>query len=154
MTTPEIKAPKIRPQSMARYFAIQALFQMEQTDQSSDAVIDEFEAYRFNEDLEEGKLASTDARLFRLIINTAVERQAKIDQITHKAMDDDWPIDRIDTTLRAILRAAAAETLSAATPPKVIINEYLELTRAFFDDRKMVQFVNAVLDKTVKTLRD
>ena len=50
----------------------------------------------------------------------AVNWQAKIDQMTDRALVAKWPIDRIDPVLRALFRAAGAEIVELPTPPKVV----------------------------------
>ena len=76
----------------------------------------------------------------------AVNWQAKIDQLTDRALVAAWPIDRIDPVLRALFRAAGAEIVDTGTPPKVAITEYVDVAKAFFPDGKEPKFVNAVLD--------
>jgi N utilization substance protein B len=57
-----------------------------------------------------------------------------------------WPIARIDPVIRALFRAAGAEMTEMVTPPKVVINEYVDVAKAFFPEGKEPKFVNAVLD--------
>ena len=66
--------------------------------------------------------------------------------MTDRALVAKWPIDRIDPTLRALFRAAGAELVAAETPPKVVINEFVDIAKAFFPDGREPKFVNAVLD--------
>ncbi|MDD9716501.1 transcription antitermination factor NusB [Dinoroseobacter sp. PD6] len=139
-------AAKRQAKSAARLYAVQALFQMEAAGQSADSVIREFEDHRFGAIYEEGEMAEGHVTLFRTTVGEAVNWQAKIDQLTDRALATAWPIDRIDPTLRALFRAAGAELVGADTPPKVVINEYVDLARAFFPDGKEPKFVNAVLD--------
>jgi transcription antitermination protein NusB len=75
-----------------------------------------------------------------------VNWQARIDQMTDRALVAKWPIDRIDPVLRALFRAAGAELVGMPTPPKVTINEYVDVAKAFFPEGKESKFVNAVLD--------
>ena len=75
-----------------------------------------------------------------------MNRQAKIDQMTDRALVAKWPIARIDPVLRALFRAAGSELVQDDTPPKVVITEYGDVARAFFPEGKEPQFVNAVLD--------
>ena len=82
-----------------------------------------------------------------------MEKQAVIDQLTHKALVERWPIDRIDPTLRALFRAAGAELVSTDTPPRVTINEYVDLAKAFYPSGKESKFVNAVLDHMARAAR-
>ena len=142
MTAPDAK----RMRSAARLFAVQALFQMETTGQTVEAVVREFETHRFGEVLEEGEMAEGDPKHFRKVVDGAVNWQAKIDQMTDRALVAKWPIDRIDPVIRALFRAAGAELVDMDTPPKVVINEYVDVAKAFFPDGKEAKFVNAVLD--------
>ena len=135
---------KIR--STTRLYAIQALFQMEQLGLSTDEVVEEFVVHRFGEEYEEGQLSDGDEALFKSIVESAVNYQAYIDQLTDRALVKKWPIARIDPTLRSLFRAAAAEITQIKTPPKIVITEYLALAHAFFTDGKEPNFVNAVLD--------
>lgn len=139
---------KIR--STTRLYAIQALFQMEQLGLSTDEVVEEFVVHRFGEEYEEGQLSDGDEALFKSIVESAVNYQAYIDQLTDRALVKKWPIARIDPTLRSLFRAAAAEITQIKTPPKIVITEYVALAHAFFPDGKEPNFVNAVLDHLAK----
>jgi len=148
---PQAPAPlsnnqKRQMRSAARLFAVQALFQMEAAGQTVDRVIVEFEDFRFGEDFEEYEMAEGDPRLFRRIMEDAVNNQARIDQMTDRALVAKWPIARIDPTLRALFRAAGAELAFGDTPPKVVINEFVDVARAFFPESDEPKFANAVLD--------
>jgi len=137
---------KKQMKSAARLYAVQALFQMETTGQTVEAVCREFESHRFGATYEEGEFAEGDADHFRAVVNHAVNRQALIDQMTDRALVAKWPIDRIDPVLRALFRAAGAELVEMPTPPRVAITEYVDVAKAFFDGGKEPKFVNAVLD--------
>ncbi|RMD95557.1 MAG: transcription antitermination factor NusB [Alphaproteobacteria bacterium] len=137
-----------RRKSAARLHAVQALYQMEQAGQTVDQVVREFLDYRFGRPLEEGgdELAEADPELFTALVEEAVNQQARIDQMTDRALVAKWPIDRIDPTLRALFRAAGAELVLAGTPPRVVISEFVDVARAFFPEGRESKFVNAVLD--------
>ncbi len=139
-------AERRQMKAAARLYAVQALFQMEASGQSADRVTREFETHRFGAVYDDDEMAEGDLDLFRQIVEEAVNWQAKIDQMTDRALVAKWPIDRIDPVLRALFRAAGAELTATATPPKVIINEFVDVARAFFPDGKEPKFVNAVLD--------
>lgn len=132
--------------SAARLYAVQALFQMEHSGQTVEAVMAEFEDHRFGATYDEGEMQEGDLDLFRGLMDRAVNEQALIDQTTDRALVAKWPLGRIDPTLRALFRAAGAEMLSKDTPPKVVITEYVDVAGAFFPDGKEPRFVNAVLD--------
>lgn len=137
---------KRQMKSAARLYAVQALFQMEQSGQTVDQVRREFETHRFGAVYEDEEMAEGDVALFRATLEDAVNWQAKIDQMTDRALVAKWPIGRIDPTLRALFRAAGAELTQADTPPKVVISEYVDVAKAFFPEGREPKFVNAVLD--------
>ncbi len=132
--------------SAARLYAVQALFQMEVSGQTRQAVRTEFETHRFGAVYEGEEMAEGDPDLFAKTLEDAVNWQARIDQMTDRALVAKWPIHRIDPTLRALFRAAGAELVEGVAPPKVVISEYVDVARAFFPERKEPKFVNAVLD--------
>ncbi len=137
---------KRQMKSAARLYAVQALFQMEQSGQDADSVMREFEDFRFGADYDGDEMAEGDVDLFRLLINTSVERQALLDQMTDRALVAKWPINRIDPTLRSLFRVSGAEMIEGDAPPKVVISEFVDVAKAFFPDGREPKFVNAVLD--------
>ncbi|MCY1126037.1 transcription antitermination factor NusB [Frigidibacter sp. RF13] len=144
---------KRQMKSAARLYAVQALFQMEAASQTVDKVRREFETHRFGATIEGDEFVEGDTHLFRQIIEEAVNWQAKIDQMTDRALVAKWPIDRIDPVLRALFRAAGAELQQPATPPRVVITEYVDVAHAFFPDGREPKFVNAVLDHMAREAR-
>jgi N utilization substance protein B len=137
---------KRQMKSASRLYAVQALFQMEASGQTIDAVRREFESHRFGAVYDGEEMAEGDPDLFAKTLDDAVNWQAKVDQMTDRALVAKWPIDRIDPTLRALFRAAGAELLEGDAPPKVVISEYVDVARAFFPEGREPSFVNAVLD--------
>lgn len=96
-----------------------------------DKVRREFETHRFGAIYEDDEMVEGDTDLFRQILEEAVNWQARIDQMTDRALVAKWPIDRIDPVLRALFRAAGAELTLPATPPRVVITEYVDVAHAF-----------------------
>ena len=90
--------------------------------------------------------------MFRDILDKAVKAQSKIDKLTNNALKDTWPLKRIDPTLRALFRAATAEILINKSPTKAIINEFIEIAKAFFPGGKEPKLVNGVLDNILSKL--
>jgi N utilization substance protein B len=144
---------KRQARSAARLYAVQALFQMEAAGASVDRVVREFETHRFGEAINGAELAEGHVDLFRRIANEAVNHQARIDQMTDRALVAKWPIDRIDPTIRALFRAAGAELVATDTPPKVVITEYVDIADAFYPGGREKAFVNAVLDHIAREAR-
>ena len=137
---------KRQMKSAARLYAVQALFQMEASGQTVEAVREEFETHRFGAEYDGIELAEGDVSLFERLIDTAVNQQAKIDKMTDRALVAKWPINRIDPTIRALFRAAGAELIDRDAPPKVVISEFVDVAKAFFPEGREPKFVNAVLD--------
>ena len=138
----------------ARLYAVQALFQMEAARQSAERVTREFQDWRIGVEHTEGEAApEADEALFTRILDDAVTWQARIDQMTDRALVDRWPLERIDPVLRAVFRAAGAELAGSTTPPKVIIAEYLKVGAAFFADGPEGKLLNAVLDAMARVAR-
>jgi len=139
--------------SAARLYATQALFQMEHSAQTVEAVRREFFDYRFGASYDGAEMQDGDMDLFTALLDDAVNYQAPIDQMTDRALVARWPLGRIDPTLRALFRAAGAELRDPKTPPKVVITEYVDVARAFFPEGKEAKFVNAVLDHMAREAR-
>jgi transcription antitermination protein NusB len=140
------KTDKRQMRSAARLYAVQALFQMESSGQTVEAVTREFETHRFGAVYDGDEMAEGDVDHFRALVNHAVNLQARIDQMTDRALVAAWPLGRIDPVLRALFRAAGGEVLETGTPPKVVITEFVDVAKAFFPDGKEAGLVNAVLD--------
>ena len=132
--------------SAARFYAVQALFQMEVSGQTVEQVRTEFETHRIGIETEGEAWVEADLKHFRALVDMAVDDQGRIDQMTDRALVAKWPIARIDPTLRALFRAAGAELVETDTPPRVVITEFVQIAQAFFPDGREPKFVNAVLD--------
>lgn len=144
---------KRKMKSAARLYAVQALFQMEHSSQTVEVVRREFLEHRFGAVYEGDEMQDGDTGHFAEVLETAVNYQAAIDQMTDRALVAKWPIARIDPTLRALFRAAGAELRDTGIPPRVVITEYVDVARAFFPEGKEPKFVNAVLDHMAREAR-
>ncbi len=142
----------IKARSAARLAAVQALYQMDMTGTDVNAVIAEFGNAPLHEN--EETLIELDADYFRDLLTGIVKRQKQIDPPIHEALRDDWPLSRLDSTLRAILRAGAYELMYRRDVPfKATINEYMDIAHAFFDGGEPAM-VNGVLDHLAKISRN
>ena len=119
---------------------------MEASGQTVEASSANSKTHRFGATYDGDEMAEGDVDLFRKLIEDAVNHQAKIDQLTDRALVENWPINRIDPTLRALFRAAGAELTEGKAPPKVVITEFVDIAKAFHPDGREPKFVNAVLD--------
>jgi len=144
----------IGARSAARLAAVQALYQMEVAGASTADVIADFTAGKLPRPTEASYAEiQGDPDLFRVIVEKAVERQATLDRVIARHLSKGWRLERIDAVARAILRAGAAELeqrLDVPTP--VVIDEYVEIAKSFFDGPEP-GFVNAALDACARDLR-
>ena len=132
--------------SAARFYVVQALFQMEAINQDLNEIKEEFENFRIGAELDGIKYNDADKKYFRKILDVAVKNQSQIDRLTDQALVKKWPISKIDPTIRALFRGGVAELLLEKTPKNVVINEFVDIAKAFFPEGKETKFVNAILD--------
>lgn len=139
--------------SAGRMAAVQALYQMDLAGADVSNVIHEFTTLRFPaEDVDE-TLAGADAAFFAELVRGVVRRQRDIDPMIDQQLALNWRLKRVDSTLRAILRSGAFELIERQDVPyRVVINEYIEVAHAFFDDDEP-KVVNGVLDRLARRLR-
>jgi N utilization substance protein B len=137
----------------ARLAAVQALYQMDLGGTGVLETAAEYEAFRLGKELDGELYREADAQWFRAILAGVVEHQKTIDPVIRGALQDDWPLSRLDTTLRAILRAGVYELMDRRdVPVAVAVSEYVDIAKAFYaeDEPKVV---NAVLDRVARQLR-
>ena len=138
--------PDAAERRAARLAAIQALYQMEQAGEDAETVSEEFVAHRFGREPEIVP-PDPDKAFFIDIVRGVPPRQAEIDAAIVGCLASDWRLSRVDSILRAILRAGTYELIARAdVPAKVVIDEYVELSHAFFSGEEP-SFVNAALDR-------
>lgn len=139
--------------SQARLAAVQALYQMDLAETDLAAVIAEFKAHRLGPAAGHGTAMQADADHFARVLKGVVERQREIDPMIDQQLAEGWRLVRIDSIVRAILRAAAFELLALADiPSRVVISEYINVAHAFFEGDEP-RVVNGVLDHLARKLR-
>ncbi len=105
------------------------------------------DAHFFNEDLDTNKL---DMEYIKKIVTGVNDNYEEINAIIEENSEN-WKVNRISKTNLAILRVAIYEILfSEDVPAKVAINEAIELSKSYSDE-KSIAFVNAILDKAYKS---
>jgi N utilization substance protein B len=137
----------------ARLAAVQALYQMDIGGTGVLEIVAEFETHRLGQEIDGDTYLKADASWFRSIVAGVVRDQRLLDPMIGAALQDDWALSRLDSTVRAILRAGTFELKERKDVPiAVIVTEYVEIAKAFFDDEEP-KLVNAVLDRIAKQLR-
>lgn len=137
----------------ARLAAVQALYQMDVGGATLTDVVTEFENFRLGKEVDGDQYRNADPVFFRAIISGVVQDQRTLDPVVHDALAAQWPLARVDVTMRAILRAGAYELSQRKdVPARVVIAEYVDVAKAFFDD-EVPAMVNGVLDALARQLR-
>ena len=157
MSATDNNAPPARQANQrgaARLGAVQALYQMDIGGTSMEETLANFPAHVLGQEVEGDTYLPADRDFFRQIVAGVVSSQLDIDPMIDANLPDDWPVTRIDALLRAILRAAAFELLKRPDiPVRVVIAEYLDVTRAFYEG-EAPGLVNGVLDAIGKRMAD
>ena len=86
-----------------------------------------------------------DNKYVKDIVHGVLENLEEIDSIISKYLEN-WSLDRLGKTDKAILRLATYEMLYYDTPEVVVINEAVELSKKYSDE-KVTKMMNAALDK-------
>lgn len=138
----------VRPaRAVARLAAVQALYQMDVAGLGAEAVVREFHDHRFDRDLEGSPLAPADEAWFADVVRGVTEHQNAVDRAIRARLVTGWRLERLDATVRAILRAGAFELMHKGpdAPIEVVIDEYVEVAKSFFEGPEP-GFINAALD--------
>jgi N utilization substance protein B len=112
-----------------------------------------FDIISYYNESDEGKVRLDEAFLANIIAGVC-GNLPDLDKSLNKHIGTGWSLERLGPVLRSVLRAAVYEIMSLPeTPLKVIINEYVNITHGFFDEKE-VSFVNGILDKIGREVRD
>jgi transcription antitermination protein NusB len=137
----------------ARLAAVQALYQMEVAQTDASVVVAQFTKHRFGHEVDGAYYDQADEPFFRDLVLGVVRVQLAIDPLIAAHLAKGWRLARIDSILRAILRAAAYELQERRdVPVKVIINEYVDVAHAFFGGEEP-GVVNGILDAVAREVR-
>ncbi len=137
----------------ARLAAVQALYEMDQTGKSARATVREFMEDRLGLGPDGTPIEDADPDLFKSIVNAVVENQARIDNAILARLAEGWKLTRLDTTMRALMRAAGGEFIAhQELSDAVILDEYVSLAHDFFDEPD-ARFANALLQNVGRDLR-
>lgn len=126
----------------SREFALQMLFEWDMTRQ---------EPARVERHFWKSARAADETRKFaNQLFEGAVAEAASADRIVEK-LSENWRLDRLAAVDRSILRLAIYELRFGTAPPKVVIDEALELAKKF-SSAEAPAFLNGVLDAVFKSI--
>jgi N utilization substance protein B len=144
---------KANRRGAARLAAVQALYQMDLAGTGLNDILAEFERHWIGREVEGAQYLPAEAAFFRDVVSGVVREQRSLDPLVDKALADGWPLKRIETILRAVLRAGAYELGHRNdVPARVVVSEYVDVANAFVD-KDETGMVNAVLDQIARFFR-
>ncbi len=127
----------------ARKCVVQALYQWQVTDQSLDAIEQQF--------IDEDRLKKAQKSYFSELFNEIPKQLDKIDLVLSEFVDR--PIEQINLVERAVLRVGVFEILNRLDIPyRVILNESINLAKCFGAEGSH-KYINGVLDKIAQKNR-
>ena len=137
----------------ARLAAVQALYQWQEGQHGPAEIVEQFLKVRTGEAGEGGMRRDADRPLFKDVVEGTAQNKEELEQVVSSALSQDWTWARVDRLVRAILLAGAYELVHRRdVPPRVAINEYVEIAHAFYDQGEP-NFVNSVLDRVARQVR-
>lgn len=144
---------RTQARAAARLAAVQALYQQEMENTPLPRLLTEFHQHRLGATLDGIEFADADVAFFDDIVSGVDARREEIDRIVADKLAAKWSLDRLDRPMRQILRAGVFELIARPdVPTGAVINEYLDVTDAFYDAREK-GFVNGLLDAVAKDVR-
>ncbi len=155
MAKPEPASPERRAnkRGAARLAAVQALYQMDVASTPLHDILAQFESHWIGREVEGEQYLPAEAAFFRDVVSGVVAEQRRLDPLIDAALAQKWPLKRIETILRAVLRAGSYELdRRSDVPARVIVSEYVDVAHAFVD-KDETGMVNAVLDQLARRLR-
>ena len=139
--------------TVARLAAVQALYQMDVTGKGLPDILAEFESHWIGQEIEGEQYNKAELAFFRDILTGVLADQGPLDRAINTTLIDGWPLARIDSVMRAILRGGAHELKKRKDiPARVVIKEYVDVAGAFFGPEE-AGMINAVLDGIARQYR-
>ena len=136
--------------SAARLAAVQALYQRQMEKTPLARLLDEFHLHRLGAEIEDEQYAQADVDFFDDIVSGVDARRDEIDALITARLTQGWSIARLDKTMLQILRAGTYELIARPdVPVGSSISEYVDVAKAFFDDRE-AKFANGILDAVAR----
>ena len=151
--SPRNEERKANRRGAARLAAVQALYQMDIAETPLNDILAEFQSHWIGQEVEGSQYLPAEAAFFRSVVEGVLADQRKLDPIIDKALQGGWPLKRVESLLRAVLRAGVYELSSRGdVPARVVVSEYVDVAHAFLDAEE-TGMVNAVLDQLARQLR-
>lgn len=150
----------------ARFIGILSLYSYMMNDKKSLSLIkvsemmkesyftkDIFDLNLTDEQISEIDLHDPDNKFLESLMLLSESKKTEIEDLIKSSLIKKWNFDRLDRVIRAILKLAALELLyNEDIPAKIIIDEYVGLTKTFYENSE-AGFVNKVVDTMASKVR-
>lgn len=133
---------------LGRIVALQTLYEQDFRSEAGDSTFDVSEV--LNRNVSRYRETIDDVAFIEKLVSGVTKHQTKLDKVL-QPLAPEWPIEQIARMDRVVLRMGAYELLHANdVPPKVVINEAVELAKAFGGDNSS-KFINGVLGSLLRS---
>ena len=137
---------------VAREVALQVIFQITEGDNPPGTALEEAWVRNSQANLDPeipcGPLEEGDRIFIQKLVELILQQQAAIDEHIAR-LSLDWPLERIGTVERAILRLAFGELSLGDVPPSIVANEAVELAKRYGDDNSR-RFINGIVGSAIR----
>ena len=131
---------------------MQALYQMDLAQTDVGEVLAQFSTRTTRSNFDDGNVEGADFAFLKDIVEGVVREQLAIDPKISESLAPGWSLSRLESIMRAMLRAGAYELMFRDDiPAKAVISEYIDVAHAFYDGDQP-GFVNGVLDRLARSL--
>ncbi len=160
MTPPSSPPPSSPPadtrrrRSAARLAAVQALYQQSLVGTATPKLLNEFHDHRLGAEIDDDQFTEADRPFFDDLVSGTLARSAELDALLTGFLGPGWTLERLDRLMLQLLRCGAYELVARPDVPRAaVVSEYVDVAHAFYE-RTEVGFVNALLDKLGKSVRE
>ena len=134
-----------------RKIAVQAVFQFFFSKEDVNKILEEFCNYRIKEFKNYKKKYDTD--FLKKVVIGVHQNEKKITEMIQCNLSENWLIERVDLTMKAIISLAIYELMIYENIPlQVIVNEYESIASQYLD-KSNTGFINGILDNIAKNIR-
>ena len=145
--------PRSQARAASRLAAVQALYQYDMEATPLASLLDEFHRHRLGAEIEDMQFVEAETAFFDDVVQGCLARREEIDALITEKLAEGWKLERLDKTMRQVLRAGVYELIGRKDiATGTVISEYLDVAHAFFDARE-AKFANGILDAVAKSVR-
>ncbi len=145
--------PGTSARGMARLSAVQAVFQLLQSEDKAADVVEQFLSFRVAEGGDAGMPVAADRPFFSSLVKGVEADQAALLELVEGSLAADWTLARLDRLMRAVLVTGVHEMKARRdVPAPVVLSEYARVAGQFYQGNEP-GFVTSVLDRIGRRLR-